>query len=161
MFRFMKKLNYLLAPFISICVICFASSLNRAHAQSSYIDLTIVESVDYNKPLGSFSREAFDDAFRIASLDGDEYEPDLDRALVMFINLLQPERSYIIQHEPTYYFVFQYNKKVGNYLVMNNSIGEKNEAIYVDTFSEAQYEMLKLLQVFYSSTPVLSVEEYR
>lgn len=120
-----------------------------------------MESVDYNKPLGTFSREAFDDAFRVASLDGDEYEPDLDRALVMFINLLQPERSYIIQHEPTYYFVFQYNKKVGNYLVMNNSIGEKNEAIYVDTFSEAQYEMLKLLQVFYSSTPVLSVEEYR
>lgn len=161
MFRFMKKLNYLLALFISICAICLAGSLNQAHAQSSYIDLTIVESVDYNKPLGSFSREAFDDAFRIASLDGDEYEPDLDRALVMFINLLQPERSYIIQHEPTYYFVFQYNKKVGNYLVMNNSIGEKNEAIYVDTFSEAQYEMLKLLQVFYSSTPVLSVEEYR
>lgn len=133
----------------------------QAHAQSSYIDLTIVESVDYNKPLGSFSREAFDDAFRIASLDGEEYEPDLDRALVMFIGLLQPERSYIIQHEPTYYFVFQYNKKVGNYLVMNNSIGEKNEAIYVDTYAEAQYEMLKLLQVFYSSTPVLSVEEYR
>ncbi len=161
MFWLMKKLNYLLALFVSACALCLAGSHDRVHAQSSYIDLTIVESVDYNKPLGTFSREAFDDAFRVASLDGDEYEPDLDRALVMFINLLQPERSYIIQHEPTYYFVFQYNKKVGNYLVMNNSIGEKNEAIYVDTFSEAQYEMLKLLQVFYSSTPVLSVEEYR
>ena len=44
---------------------------------------------------------------------------------------------------------------------MNNSIGAKDEAIYVDTFREAQYEMLKLLQVFYSSTPILSVEEYR
>lgn len=157
-------MNKLKAFFMMLCGVCVFGLLGlkeQACAQSSYIDLTIVESVDYNKPLGSFSREAFDDAFRIASLEGDEYEPDLDRALVMFINLLLPEHSYIIQHEPTYYFVFQYNKKVGNYLVMNNSIGEKNEAIYVDTFSEAQYEMLKLLQVFYSSTPVLSVEEYR
>lgn len=157
----MDKLKALFMMLCGVCVFGLLGLQDKAQAQSSYIDLTIVESVDYNKPLGSFSREAFDDAFRIASLDGDEYEPDLDRALVMFINLLQPERSYIIQHEPTYYFVFQYNKKVGNYLVMNNSIGEKNEAIYVDTFSEAQYEMLKLLQVFYSSTPVLSVEEYR
>lgn len=157
----MDKLKALFMMLCGVFVFGLLGLQDKAQAQSSYIDLTIVESVDYNKPLGSFSREAFDDAFHIASLDGDEYEPDLDRALVMFINLLQPERSYIIQHEPTYYFVFQYNKKVGNYLVMNNSIGEKNEAIYVDTFSEAQYEMLKLLQVFYSSTPVLSVEEYR
>lgn len=157
----MNKLKTLFTVVCGLCVFGLIGLSGQAHAQSSYIDLTIVESVDYNKPLGSFSREAFDDAFRIASIDGDEYEADLDRALVMFINLLLPERSYIIQHEPTYYFVFQYNKKVGNYLVMNNSIGEKNEAIYVDTFTEAQYEMLKLLQVFYSSTPVISVEEYR
>ncbi len=146
----------------AVCLFCLAGLRTEASAQSSYIDLTIVESTDYNKPLGSFSREAFDDAFHIASItSGDQYEPDLDRALIMFINLLIPEHSYIIQHEPTYYFVFQYNKKVGNYLVMNNSIGAKDEAIYVDTFTEAQYEMLKLLQVFYSSTPILSVEEYR
>ena len=157
----MNRLKSFLMLLCGVCAFGLLGLKEEACAQSSYIDLTIVESVDYNKPLGSFSREAFDDAFHIASLDGDQYEADLDRALVMFIDLLLPERSYIIQHEPTYYFVLQYNRTKNNYLVMNNSIGAKDDAIYVDTFKEAQYEMLKLLQVFYSSTPVLSVEEYR
>lgn len=157
----MNRLKSLFMLLSGLCAFSLWGLKDQACAQSSYIDLTIVESVDYNKPLGSFSREAFDDAFHIASGDGDVYETDLDRALVLFIDLLLPERSYIIQHEPTYYFVLQYNRTKNNYLVMNNSIGAKDEAIYVDSFQEAQYEMLKLLQVFYSSTPILSVEEYR
>jgi hypothetical protein len=44
---------------------------------------------------------------------------------------------------------------------MNNSIGESNEAIYVNTFDEAQKEMLNLLLIFYSNTPAFSVTEYR
>lgn len=133
----------------------------RASAQSSYIDLTIVESTDYNKPVATFSRESFEDVFRISSPSGDQSDPDINKALVLFLNILVEGHSYIIQHEPTYYFVFQFNKKTNNYLVMNNSIGEKNEAIYVNSFKEAQKEMFNLLQVFYSNAPVLSVQEYR
>lgn len=130
-------------------------------AQSSYIDLTLVSSADYNKPLATFSHDVFEQAFCVASDGENVFEPDLDKALVMFVGLLEPEQSFIIQHEPTYYFVFQYNKEQRSYIVMNNSIGEKNEAIFADTVEEAREEMLRLLQVFYSNTPVFNVTEYR
>ncbi|MEG1498704.1 MAG: hypothetical protein RRX93_03600 [Bacteroidales bacterium] len=154
----MKKFTYI--AFLML-VFLIAATFASVQGQSSYIDLTIVESSDYNKALATFSHESFQDAFKVASATGERFEPNLSKALVLFIGLLKPERSYIIQHEPTYYFVFQYNQKNANYLVMNNSIGEKNEAIYVKTFAEAQKEMLSLLQVFYSNTPVFSVTEYK
>ncbi len=140
-----------------LCVVLFSC----LRAQSSYIDLTLVGSADYNKPLATFSHDAFEQAFRVTSDDENVLEPDLEKALVAFVDLLEPEQSYIIQHEPTYYFVFQYSKDRGTYLVMNNSIGEKNEAIFSDTVEEAREEMLKLLRVFYSDTPVFNVTEYR
>lgn len=130
-------------------------------AQSSYIDLTLVSSEDYNTPLATFSHDVFEQAFRVSSSDEAVFEPELEKALVLFVSLLQPGRSYIIQHEPTYYFVFQYDRGRDNYLIMNNSIGEKNEAIFAETVDEARGEMLKLLQVFYSNTPVFNVTEYK
>lgn len=130
-------------------------------AQSSYIDLTLVSSADYNKPLATFSHDVFEQAFCVATDGESVFESDLDKALVLFVSLLEPQQSFIIQHEPTYYFVFQYNREHGTYIVMNNSIGEKNEAIFADTVEEAREEMLKLLQVFYSNTPVFNVTEYR
>jgi hypothetical protein len=44
---------------------------------------------------------------------------------------------------------------------MNNSIGEKNEAVYKDNFRAAQREMYTLLQTFYNNIPMISVKEYR
>lgn len=129
-------------------------------AQSSYIDLTLVSSKDYNLPLATFSHDVFENAFKISSQAGDVWEEDLDRALWSFLGLIEPKLSYIIQHEPTYYFVFQYNSAKDTYLVMNNSIGEKNQAIYVNTVEEAKEEMLKLLQIFYSNTSVFRIKEY-
>ncbi len=137
------------------------SGMVCVRAQSSYIDLTLVSSADYNKPLATFSHDVFEQVFCVSSDGENVFEPDLDKALVLFISLLEPKQSFIIQHEPTYYFVFQYNKEHDTYIVMNNSIGEKNEAIFADTVEEARQEMLKLLQVFYSNTPVFNVTEYR
>lgn len=141
---------------------CFVliSSFSVLNAQGTYIDLTLVESTDYNKPLANFSREAFSDAFKISSSQGDVLEENLNNALIIFINLLVPKKSFVIQHEPTYYFIFQYNTKTDKYLIMNNSIGEKNEAIYTPTFEDGQFEMLKLLQIFYSDMPVYSIMEF-
>ena len=151
-----KRLYMFLLPLFFVLSGCFC-----VKAQQSYIDLTLVSSKDYNKPLATFSHDVFEQAFCITS-DGEMvFEPDLDKALVLFISLLEPEQSYIIQHEPTYYFVFQFNSDHRTYIVMNNSIGEKNEAIFADTMEEAQEEMLKLLQIFYSNTPVFNVTEYR
>ncbi|MDE6494105.1 MAG: hypothetical protein K2O66_04880 [Bacteroidales bacterium] len=133
-----------------------------ARAQSSYIDLTLVSSADYNKAIAIFSHDIFEQAFCITMEDEDRvFEPNLDKALHLFVKLLEDQQSYIIQHEPTYYFVFQYDGERGRYLVLNNSIGEKNEAIYCTSVDEARGEMLKLLQVFYSNTPVFNVSEYR
>ncbi|MEG1762106.1 MAG: hypothetical protein RR190_02380 [Bacteroidales bacterium] len=147
---------------ICLCLLLLSSALwGQAQAQGSYVDLTIVESIDYNKPLANFSFENFQNMFKISSAEGDFFDPNITKALIYFIDLLQPERSYIIQHEPTYYFVFQYNKKNLNYLVMNNSIGEKNEAIYVNTFTDAQKQMLILLHAFYNNMPTFSVKEYK
>lgn len=145
-------------------IFVFASALftfvQKADAQSTYIDLALVSSKDYNHPIATFSHDVFSQSFVIDSQLGESLESDLDKALVLFLQLLQPEQSYIIQHEPTYYFVFQYNDRKNNYLVMNNSIGEKNQAIYTSTYEEAQIEMLKLLQIFYSKTAVFNVTEY-
>jgi hypothetical protein len=88
-------------------------------------------------------------------------EADINRALMLFLSILEPEKSYVIQHEPTYYFVFQYIPSESRYLVMNNTIGEKNEALYRDTFRAAQREMLILLQTFYNNIPMISVKEHR
>lgn len=147
---------------VCLCLFIIASSLFAGiRAQGTYIDLTIVESTDYNKPLANFSFENFQNMFKVASAEGEYFEPDITKALIYFIDLLQPQHSYIIQHEPTYYFVFQYNKKTANYLVMNNSIGEKNEALYVNTFHDAQKQMLILLHAFYNNMPTFSVKEYK
>jgi hypothetical protein len=88
-------------------------------------------------------------------------ESDINRALMLFLNVLEPQKSYVIQHEPTYYFVFQYDASENRYLIMNNSIGERNEAVFRNTFREAQREMLILLQTFYSNIPMVSVREFR
>ena len=135
-----------------------AATVSRA--QSSYIDLTLVSAKDYNQPLANFSHDVFENAFRISTDRGAVWQEDINDALMVFLGLLEPGVSYIIQHEPTYYFVFQYNAAKDSYLVMNNSIGEKNEAIYVDTMEEALSEMLKLLQIFYSNTSVFNLKEY-
>jgi hypothetical protein len=88
-------------------------------------------------------------------------EADINKALMLFLNALEPQKSYVIQHEPTYYFVFQYDAADNRYLVLNNSIGEKNEAVYCDTFRKAQREMLILLQTFYNNIPMVSVKEFK
>jgi hypothetical protein len=136
------------------------SIVSTLKAQSAYLDMTIVESSDYSNPLGIFSYDEFQNQFKITTPEGETYNDDITRGLILFLKILEPKKSYVIQHEPTYYFVFQYNKKQENYLVMNNSIGESNEAIYVKTFAEAQKEMLNLLLIFYSNTPAFSVTEY-
>ncbi len=147
-----------------LCGLLFSiiGTTSFVRAQSSYIDLTLVSSADYNKGIAIFSHDIFEQAFCITLEDEDRiFEPNLDKALRFFVNLLEARQSYIIQHEPTYYFVFQYDEDRDRYLVLNNSIGEKNEAIYCVTVEEARSEMLKLLQVFYSNTPVFNVSEYR
>ncbi len=141
--------------------IFFLFSASFAFSQSSYLDLTIVESSNYNKAIANFSYSTFESSFKITSNRPDIFEEDINRALVMFLNILEPTKSYIIQHEPTYYFVLQFNKKDQNYLVMNNSIGEKNEAIYVNTFNEAKKQMFLLLQAFYNNIPVVSIKEFK
>jgi len=88
-------------------------------------------------------------------------EQDINRALILFLSILEPQKSYVIQHEPTYYFVFQFVASENRYLVMNNSIGDRNEALYRDTFGAAQREMLLLLQTFYNNIPMISVQEFR
>jgi len=88
-------------------------------------------------------------------------EADINRALQLFLNVLEPQKSYVIQHEPTYYFVFQFIPTENRYLIMNNSIGERNEAVYRDAFRAAQREMFVLLQTFYNNIPMISVREHR
>jgi len=88
-------------------------------------------------------------------------ESNINRALTLFLGLLEPEKSYVIQHEPTYYFVFQYVARENRYLVMNNSIGERNEAVFRDDFRSALREMFILLQTFYNNIPMISVKEFR
>jgi hypothetical protein len=88
-------------------------------------------------------------------------EADINKALILLLSVLEPQKSYIIQHEPTYYFMFQYDAKENRYLVLNNTVGEKNEAIFRDTFREAQREMLILLQTFYNNIPLVQVKEYK
>jgi hypothetical protein len=146
---------------VAFSIFFYANTDRTLKAQSAYLDMTIVESSDYNSPLGVFSHDEFKNQFKITTFEGETYIDDITRGLIMFLKILEPQKAYIIQHEPTYYFVFQYNKKQGNYLVMNNSIGENNDAIYVSTFADAQKEMLNLLLIFYSNTPAFSVTEYR
>jgi len=132
-----------------------------AFSQSSFLDLTIVESSNYNKPIGTFTYSSFENMFRITSSKPTIFEANIDKALLLFLNILEAQKSYIIQHEPNYYFVFQYDAKENRYLVMNNSIGEKNEAIYKDNFRNAQKEMFILLQTFYNNIPMISVKEFK
>ena len=144
---------------ILICIALFMGC--SAFSQSSFLDLTIVESTNYNKTIGNFSFSNFENMFKITSARPTILEADINRALTLFLNILEPQKSYVIQHEPTYYFVFQYDPKVNNYLVMNNSIGEKNEAVYCDTFQKARREMFVLLQTFYNNIPMISVKEFK
>ncbi|MDR1974766.1 MAG: hypothetical protein LBQ31_08880 [Bacteroidales bacterium] len=147
--------------FAVLIVFVCSTLFGTLFAQSAYLDMTLVESTDYSKPLAIFSHDEFQNMFKITTPEGEVFNEDITRGLILFLKIVEPDRSYIIQHEPTYYFIFQYNKKMNNYLVMNNSIGESNEAIYVNTFAEAQKEMLNLLLIFYSNTPAFSVTEYR
>ncbi|MDR2907130.1 MAG: hypothetical protein LBU91_03975 [Bacteroidales bacterium] len=133
-----------------------------AYSQSTFLDLTIVESSNYNKPIGNFSFSNFESTFKITSPNRPVVaETNINRALQLFLNILEPHKSYIIQHEPTYYFVFQYDTKESRYLVMNNSIGEKNEALYCPEFRQAVREMHTLLSTFYNNIPMVSVKEYK
>jgi bifunctional pyridoxal-dependent enzyme with beta-cystathionase and maltose regulon repressor activities len=88
-------------------------------------------------------------------------EADINKALMIFLTILEQEKSYVIQHEPTYYFVFQWIPSENRYLVMNNTIGERNEAIYRDSFRAALREMLILLQTFYNNIPMISIKEHK
>ena len=141
------------------CVSLFVSS--SAFSQSTFFDLTIVESSNFNRHVGTFSYSNFENMFRIMSAKPTVLEADINKALVIFLSILEQEKSYVIQHEPTYYFVFQYVKEEDRYLVMNNTIGEKNEALYRDTFRAALREMLLLLQTFYNNIPMISVKEHK
>ena len=151
----MKRIITLLV----FCSVLWAA--NSAYSQSSFLDLTIVESTNYNKPLGNFSFSNFENMFKITSSRPTHLEADINRALQVFLNILEPQKSYVIQHEPTYYFVFQYDAADNRYLVLNNTIGEKNEAVFRDTFRAAQREMFILLQTFYNNIPKVSVREFR
>lgn len=143
----------------TLCIALFASF--SVFSQSSFLDLTIVETSNYNKAVGNFSYSNFENLFKITSSKAPISEPDINRALMMFLNILEQEKSYVIQHEPTYYFVFQFDANENRYLVMNNSIGEKNEAVYCETFQKARKEMFVLLQTFYNNIPIVSVKEYK
>ncbi len=156
--NFRKTYSIIFAAFVFVLCGTLSTPLS---AQSAYLDMTIVESTDYNRPIGVFSYDEFLGMFKITTADGETHNQDITTCLIMFLKILEPKKSYIIQHEPTYYFIYQYNKKMDSYLVMNNSIGESNEAIYVDSFEDAQREMLNLLLIFYSNTPAFSVTEYR
>ncbi len=142
-----------------LCISLFIGS--SAYSQSSFLDLTIVEASNYNKTVGTFTYSNFENMFKITSSKPTIMEANINRALMLFLNVLEPKKSYVIQHEPTYYFVFQYDVQENRYLVMNNSIGEKNEAVYRDDFKQAQREMFILLQTFYNNIPMVSVEEYK
>ena len=125
------------------------------------MDLTIVETSNQNRVIGTFSYSNFENMFRIMSNRPTILEADINRALQIFLNILEPEKSYVIQHEPTYYFVFQYVASEKRYLVMNNTIGEKNEAIFRDNFRAAQREMFGLLQNFYNNIPMIQIRKFR
>ena len=142
-----------------VCISLLAGS--SALAQSTFLDLTIVESTNYNRPVGTFSYSNFEAMFKVMSNRPTVMEPDINRALTIFLSLLEPQKSYVIQHEPTYYFVFQFVPAENRYLVMNNSIGERNEAVFRNTFREAQREMLILLQTFYHNIPMIHIREHR
>ena len=145
-----------------ILILCIALLISGLiFSQSSFLDLTIVESSNYNRTVGNFSYSNFENTFKITSSKPTMYEPNIKKALLLFLSILEPQKSYIIQHEPTYYFVFQYDAKDNRYLVMNNSIGEKNEALYCDTFRKAQMEMLILLETFYNNIPMVSLKEFK
>jgi hypothetical protein len=149
-------------PIKLLLVLVFALFVgSSAFSQSSFLDLTIVETTNYNRPVGTFSFSNFEGVFQIASARPTISEPNINRALIHFLNILQPGRSYVIQHEPFFYFVFQYIPTERRWLIMNNSIGERNEAIFRNTFQEAQREMLILLQTFYQNIPIVSVREFR
>jgi len=142
-----------------LCIFLVAGT--SAFSQSSFLDLTIVESSNYNRPVGTFSYSNFENMFKITSNRPTVLEADINRALTLFLSILEPQKSYVIQHEPTYYFVFQFIPTENRYLVMNNSIGERNEAVYRDAFRAAQREMLILLTTFYNNIPMVSVKEFR
>jgi len=143
----------------ALCLSLFISV--SAFSQSTFLDLTIVESSNYNRVVGTFTYSNFENTFKITSNRPTITEPNINRALMLFLNILEERKSYIIQHEPTYYFVFQYDAREQRYLVLNNTVGEKNEAVYRSDFRQAKAEMLVLLQAFYNNIPMVSVREYR
>ncbi|MDR0763056.1 MAG: hypothetical protein LBF01_00980, partial [Bacteroidales bacterium] len=46
-------------------------------AQSAYLDMTIVESSDYNNPIGVFSYDEFQNQFKITTPEGETYNADI------------------------------------------------------------------------------------
>ena len=149
-------------PFRTLTLALTFSIGSVAFSQSSFLDLTIVESTNFNRPVANFSYSNFENMFVMTA--GNQptiLEANINRALTIFLNNLRPERSYVIQHEPTYYFVFQFDSKENRYLVLNNTIGERNKAFFADTFNYARREMFVLLQTFYNNIPIVSVREFR
>ena len=139
----------------SLSVLCLALVMSvSGHSQPpAFLDLFIIEEFDYNNPIGTFTHSPSDSAYKVTSNNPSVIEPDISRALVAFLTILEPQKSYVIQHAVTYYFVFQYDAKDSRYLVMNNTINEKHEAKFFDDFLEAKGEMLLLLRGFYNLVP--------
>jgi hypothetical protein len=140
-----------------LSTLCLALLINvSAFSQSPFLDLKIVETTDYKTAVGTFTFSFSENMYVVTSPHTVATEADIRQALVTFVNILQPEKSYIIQHDfeggEPYYFVFHYDSKDNRYLVMDNSIGEKNEPVYRVDFSEAKSEMLQLLRVIYTNS---------
>ena len=142
----MKHIKFFLILGISLSI-GFSS-----FSQPRFLSLKIIEASNYNNIIGALNFNYETNRFVISVSETNVEEADFNRAIVRFLNILEPQKSYIIQHDVSYYFVFQYNKNDNNYLVLNNTIGEKNEPVYRNAFREAKAEILILLQTLYNQT---------
>lgn len=144
----MKHLTTLLI--FSIALFASTTMLSQ-NQQKSFPVLTIIESSDMNTSLGKCSYLESEKTFEIKSENQTFKEMNINKILTAFVDLLKPEKSYVIQDGVSHYFVLQYNAKNKDYLVLDNSIGEKNEAHYFQSFQKAKDEMTGLLNVLYDS----------
>ncbi len=136
---------------LTICAFCFALFAgSSAFSQPAFLELTIVEAANYNTPLGFFTYSEAKKMYEVRSDKDTMFETDMNKALTLFLSILKPAKSYVIQNDAGFYFVLQYDETKKNYLVMNNSIGENNKASYFNSFEEAKQGMLGLLKVFYN-----------
>ncbi len=133
-----------------ICIALFVGT--SAFSQKTFVELNIVEPSNVDKPIGNISclDVNSEKTYFVRSEKDTVSNADINKSILAFLNVLQPEKSYIIQDGVEHYFMFQYDEKQKRYLVMGNHIGNKNEAIYCETFSKAQEEMFVLLQKFYA-----------